>query len=183
MISRIAFFLFVFQSCSLFSQISDSEMEKWKTKWRSELRTKGHQLVSEIEGSQGMSDFSDSIQRLFWEDTFVVENLYRNQLEKDMTTLGMNKASLACASEYEGLIDKYYAILLSKMKVDDREFLISWQNDWKALMVKEQALIGKLMQEEYSGGGSIHSLTYTSRLMQAKKEHTYLLINYLIHLI
>jgi hypothetical protein len=130
-----------------------------------------------------MSAFSDSIQRLFLEDTFVVENLYRKQLEKDITTLGMNKAALACASEYDLLIDKYYAILLTKMKPDDQELLVSWHNIWNSMMVKEHALIGKLMQEEYSGGGSIQSLIYTNRLMEVKRDHVLRLIDYLTHLI
>ena len=114
MISRIVCFIVFCQSSFLFSQVSDADMEKLKTKWRVEFRQKGHELVGKIEGSPGKSNFSDSIQRLFWEDTFVVENLYRKQLEKDITNLGMNKANLACASEYELLVGKYYGILLSK---------------------------------------------------------------------
>lgn len=183
MISRIILLFFVFQYSSVFSQVSDSEMEDLKVKWRVELRSKGHELVRKIEGSQAMSDFSDSIIRLFWEDTFVVENLYQKQLEKDVSTLGMNKANLACSSEYELLVEKYYAILLSKMKPDDKELLTSWQSSWKALMEKERALIGKLMQEEYSGGGSVQSLTYTTRLMTEQKNHLLNLIDYLTNLI
>ena len=181
-IYRVVFVVIFLQSFSLFAQVSDEEMEKLKIGWRVDLRIKGYELALKS-SNEGMSEFSDSIQRLFLEDTFVVENLYRNQLEKDITNLGMNKAALACAAEYELLIEKYYAILLSKMKPEDQELLTSWQNAWQSLMVKEHALIGKLMQEEYSGGGSIQSLTYTSRLMQAKKQHALLLINYLTHLI
>jgi hypothetical protein len=181
-ISRIVFLLFLTQSAFVFGQVPDAEMEILKNKWRVDLREKGHELALKS-SNEGMSEFSDSIRRLFLEDTFVVENLYRKQLDKDITNLGMNKAALACASEYELLIDNYYAALLSKMKPDDKELLVSWQNDWKKLMEKERTLIGKLMQEEYSGGGSIQSLTYTSRLLQAQREHTFQLIDYLTHLI
>lgn len=182
MISRIVFVFVFLQSFALFSQVSDEEMEKLKTRWHADLRTKGHELALKSK-DDGMSEFSDSILRLFLEDTFVVENLYRRQLSKDITNLGMNKASLACASEYELLVDKYYGILLSKMNPDDRQMLVSWQNDWKTLMEKERTLIGKLMQEEYSGGGSVQSLTYTSRLMKAQKDHVLILIDYLSQLI
>ncbi|WP_343632332.1 hypothetical protein [Fluviicola sp.] len=183
MISRIVVLILFFQSSFLFAQVSDAEMEKLKTKWRAELRQKGHELAGKTEIVQGKSEFSDSIRRLFLEDTFVVENLHRKQLEKDLTNLGMNKANLACASEYELLVDKYYGILLSKMKPDDKELLISWQQSWKALMDKERVLIGKFMQEAYSGGGSVQSLTYTSRLMHGQKDHLILLMNYLSELI
>ncbi len=183
MISRTLFFLLFFQCTSLFSQISDSEMETLKNKWRVELRSKGHELAQKTQREEGVSDFSDSIQHAFLEDTFVVENLFSKQLQKESTTLGINKANLACASEYEILADKYYGILLSKMKTDDKESLVSWQNSWKSMMEKERALIGKLMQEEYSGGGSIQSITYTKRLMTAQKDHLLILIDYLTHLI
>ncbi len=182
MISRIILLVVLFQSSALFAQVSDEEMEKLKIKWRVDLREKGHELALKS-SNEGMSEFSDSIQRLFLEDTFVVENLYHNQVNKDITNLGMNKAALAGASEYEALIAKYYQILLSKMKPDDQELLISWHNEWKILLEKERALIGKLMQEEYSGGGSIQSLTYTSRLMRSQKDHAVQLIDYLTHLI
>ena len=183
MLPKIAFVLLFIQSALVYGQVSDAEMETLKSKWRVDLRKKAHDLFSESPAQEGMSAFSDSIQRLFSEDTFVVENLLNKQLEKDPTTLGMNKANLACASEYEQLINKYYGILLSKMKGEDKELLVSWQHAWKALMEKERPLIGKLMQEEYSGGGSIQSLNYTNRLMNEQKAHLLLLIDYLIHLI
>ncbi|WP_294675602.1 hypothetical protein [uncultured Fluviicola sp.] len=183
MISRIVFLLILFNGSSLSAQVSDSEMENMKTKWRAGLTVKARNLEEKTTFKEGMSEFADSIQRLFLKDTFIVENLYRKQLDADATTLGMNKAALACASEYELLIDKYYTILLDKMNPEDRELVISWQANWKVLMEKERALTGKLMKEEYSGGGSIHSLTYTSRLMNAQKEHVLILIDYLTHLI
>lgn len=180
---KIAFF-FLFVQCSLaYGQVSDSDMEKLKTKWRAELQSKGSELAMKKPGTEGMSDFSDSINRLFIADTFVVENLLEKQLRKDATTLGMNKANLACASEYEVLGEKYFQILLMKMKAEDAELLASWQKDWKTLMEKERALIGKLMQEAYSGGGSIQSLTYTGRLMKAQKDHVLQLLDYLTHII
>lgn len=183
MISRIVFILAVFQSSLAFSQLSDSEMETLKDKWRSDLREKGYKLALKTPRQEGVSDFSDSIMRLFLEDTFVVENLLSRQLEKESTNLGINKANLACASEYEKLAEKYYAILLSKMKDDDKPTLVSWKTARKSCMEAERALIGKLMQEEYSGGGSIQSLTYTSRLMNAQKEYVLKIVDYLIHLI
>lgn len=193
MISRITFLFFVFLYSSADAQISDSEMETLKTKWRVELRARWHELSQhpEREGGDsnlserenGASDFSDSIRRQFLEDNFVAENLRQKQLDKEATTLGINKANLACASEYENLVDKYFKILLSKMKDEDKYLVISSQKDWKSLMEKERTLAGKLMQEEYSGGGSIHSIEYTNRLMMQQKNRLLTLIDYLTHLI
>lgn len=183
MLPKIAFF-FLFVSCPLaHSQVSDSDMEKLKIKWRTELQSKGAELAAETPKPEGMSTFSDSIHRLFTADTFVVENLLQRQFGKDPTTLGMNKANLACASEYEVLGEKYYQMLLAKMKEEDAELLASWQKDWKTLLEKERTLIGKLMQEPYSGGGSIQSLIYTGRLMKAQKDHLLTILDYLTHLI
>lgn len=183
MISRIILLFFVFHYSSTFAQISDSEMETLKTKWRVELRSKGHELAVKIPRVEGGSDFSDSIQRLFLEDTFLVENLYRKQLEKDLSTLGINKANLACSSEYEKLVDNYFTILLAKMKEEDKDLLNSWQKDWKTWMEKDRTLIGQLMQEQYSGGGSIQSIEYTNRLMMQQKNRLLTLVDYLTHLI
>lgn len=183
MLPKIAFF-FLFIPCSwVHGQVSDSEMEKLKTKWRAELQSKGAVLAEKIQRTEGMSDFSDSINRLFVADTFVVENLLQRQFRKDPSTLGMNKANLACASEYEVLVENYFQILLAKMKEEDAELLIAWQKDRKMLMEKERVLIGKLMQEPYSGGGSIQSLTYTGRLLKMQKDHLLNVIDYLTHLI
>jgi uncharacterized protein YecT (DUF1311 family) len=183
MILRIVFLFLVFHYSSVHAQISDSEMETLKTKWRVELRARGHELSQKTEREGGASDFSDSIRRQFLEDTFVAENLRLKQLDKEATTLGINKANLACASEYEKLVGTYFNLLLSKMKEEDKDLLISAQKDWKSLMEKEGALAGKLMQEEYSGGGSIHSIEYTERLMNQQKNRLLTLINYLTHLI
>ena len=122
MISRILFLLLVFSGSSLFAQVSDTEMENMKTKWRAGLTAKARNLAEKTPHTEGISEFGDSIQRLFLKDTFVVENLYHRQLDADATNLGMNKAALACASEYELLVDKYYTILLDKMNPEDPEF-------------------------------------------------------------
>lgn len=183
MISRIALLFLLFHYSPVYSQISDSEMETLKAKWRVDLRARGHELSLKTERREGMSDFSDSIRRQFLEDTFVVENLLQKQLDKEATTLGINKANLACASEYEKLVDQYFNVLLSKMKDEDKDLAISSQKDWKSLMEKERTLAGKLMQEEYSGGGSIHSIEYTDRLMMQQKNRLLTLIDYLTHLI
>lgn len=183
MISRIFFLLIVFSCSSLSAQVSDTEMENMKTKWRAGLTAKARDLDAKTPRKEGISEFGDSIRRLFFKDTFVVENLYRRQLNADATTLGMNKAALACASEYEKLVDNYYAALLSKMKEEDKELVISWQRARKSLLEEERRLIGKLMQEEYSGGGSIHSIRYTQRLMNAQKDHLLALVDFLTHLI
>src|SRR5688500_9828311 len=131
MILRIVLLSFVFHYSSVHAQISDSEMEALKIKWRVDLRTRGHELSQKTERETGASDFSDSIRRRFLEDTFVADNLRQKQLDKEATTLGINKANLACASEYEKLVDTYYNLLLSKMKEEDKDLVISAQKDWK----------------------------------------------------
>lgn len=183
MIPKSLIYLFLLLCFYGRAQVSDSQMESFKAKWRVELREKGHELAIDLPREEGKSAFSDSIQRLFLEDTFVVENLLRLQLEKESSTLGINKANLACSSEYEKLVEKYFSILQSKMLDEDKELLNSWQKDWKTLMDRERVLIGKLMQEPYSGGGSIHSIDYTKRLMNQQKSRLLLLIDYLTHII
>lgn len=165
------------------AQISDSEMEELKADWWLELKKEAHQMIRKMPKEESMSDFSDSVQRLFLQDTFVLENIFRRQLDKEQTTLGINKANLFCASEYEKLVDKYFSMLQTKMKKEDTDLLLSWQKEWKKLMVTEQTLIGKLMQEQYSGGGSIHSIEYTSRLMNQNKNRLLTIVNYLTHMI
>jgi hypothetical protein len=183
MIPRIVLLVAVFHYSFSFAQISDSEMETLKTNWRIHLRENGHLLAMKALKIQGRSDFSDSIQRLFIEDTFVVENLLRKQVEKESTNLGINKATIACSVEYEQLADKYYAILVSKMSEEDKKSVELWQQTWKTMIEKERVLIGHLMQERYSGGGIIHSLEYTNRLMMQQKNHLLTVIDYLTHMI
>lgn len=175
--------LLFFTSLKLNAQISDSEMEELKADWWLELKKEAHQMIRQMPKEESMSDFSDSVQRLFLQDTFVLENILRRQLKVETTTLGMNKANLFCASEYEKLVDKYFSMLQAKMKKEDVDLLLSWQKEWKKLMTTEQALIGKLMLEQYSGGGSIHSVEYTSRLINQHKNRLLTIIDYLTHMI
>lgn len=165
------------------AQVSDAEMDALRANWREELSETAHQKILRMPKKEGMPEFSDSIQRLFVRDTFLVENILRRQSAKEPSTLGINKAQLFCASEYDQLVDKYFAILQSKMKKEDAELLVSWQKEWRTLMNTEKLLVGRLMQEPYSGGGSIHSLVYTARLMNQNKNRLLTIIDYLTHMI
>lgn len=176
-------FVFLALHFPVISQVSDAEMDELKTGWRLELSETAHQLVLKRPKEKGMPEFSDSIQRLFIQDTFIVENIIRRQSAKEPSTLGINKARLYGASEYEKLVDKYFGILQSKMKKEDAELLLTWQKEWRTLMNTEQLLVGRLMQEPYSGGGSIHSMTYTARLMNQYKNRLLTIIDYLTHMI
>lgn len=181
-LSSLIVLLFFF-SAKLNAQISDSEMEELKANWWLELKKEAHQMIRKMPKEESMSDFADSVQRLFVQDTFVLENILRRQSDKEPTTLGINKTNMFGASEYEKLVDKYFSMLQARMKKEDQDLLLSWQKDWKKLMVEEQALIGKLMQEQYSGGGSIHSIEYTFRLMNQHKNRLLTIIDYLTHMI
>jgi uncharacterized protein YecT (DUF1311 family) len=134
-----------------------------KIKLDVDIQTK--EFVSTID----TNDYSASF-RQFMTDTFKVERLAAGMLDYDYSTYGINNALDQMLKGYDGLLNKYYQQLMSKLSVSDKEVLKESQRNWLAYRDAELKLLGVLIKEEYSGGGSIQSnllgASYAERIIK-----------------
>lgn len=169
---------------SIFAQITDAEMDVLRSKWKLELAEKADEKLEKWVKDEAKSRFADSMSRIFFKDTFQLDQLLKKQIRKDPSNLGISKANMACMSEYEKLVDVYFAVLASKMKTEDTALVIASQANWKQYMEDERKLCGKLMQKEYSGsGGTAHAPLYTERLKNLSRNRLLELAGYLVNMI
>lgn len=175
----LTYFFLIALTTSVYSQVSDENMEVFRTKWRMELGEKAEVKAASVPKIYGKSAFGDSVTKQFYIDTFIVDNVCKKHQLKDPSTLGINKANMLALKDYEKLVDSYSALLVSKLADKDKELFQSSTNKWLAFIEDERTLCGRLMQPEYSGGGSIHSITYTNRLMNQYRNRLIEVVGYL----
>ena len=111
-------------------------------------------------------------------DTFRIEQLVSKRMDIDYSTLGMNITVEEMTASYDRLMNKYYNKLLKALKSDDQKTLINAQRAWLAYRDAEAILIGTMIQEEYSGGGTIRSNIAVSSYAKLVVKRTIEIFNY-----
>lgn len=100
-------------------------------------------------------ELQDPISIEFRQDTMMIEQQVSDMLEKDYSTLGMVKAVSSLEDGYDKLLNKYYQMLLMKLKEEDRNTLIEAQRNWIKFRDSEKALIRTISSDTYTGGGTM----------------------------
>ena len=80
--------------------------------------------------------------------------------------------------EYDKLLNKYYQILLSRLKDADKPILRQTQRNWIQFRDSEENLNVVLSKEEYTGGGSADKVIYLSDRMELTKRRVIDIHNY-----
>ncbi len=176
---RSLFILFLI-SLPAFSQLEDTELDSLKIIWRSELQLQADELgIGVMDETYGTPAFRDTIYAMFQKDTFVVEGIYAQQLYRDQTTFGMNRASMDCEKEYDALLNKYYNLYLKKLKPEDKKVLITSQKAWLKFRDSEREVNEMMIKTEYSGGGTIQQLIYASQYLYITRQRVFELVSYM----
>jgi len=114
----------------------------------------------------------------FMTDTFVVNRIANRMTDLDYSTYGINNAIDESVKGYDKLLNKYYNKLLERLKGDDKQVLIDAQRKWLAFRDAELHLLGVVIKDEYSGGGTMQSnilgATYADRIVNRVVELFYL---------
>jgi uncharacterized protein YecT (DUF1311 family) len=79
------------------------------------------------------------------------------------------EAVYAAEKEYDKLLNKYYQILLNKMKDIDREVLRETQRNWIQFRDSEKSLAATLTKDHYTGGGSMYKITLAFEILTITK--------------
>jgi uncharacterized protein YecT (DUF1311 family) len=112
-------------------------------------------------------------------DTFKIEERRRLKLEIDYSTTGMVTSTLDANREYDQLLNKYLKRLLESLQASDREILRQSQRNWVKYRDSELELNRLLMDENYSGGGTIQRMLAAARALELTQDRVVDIFHYL----
>ncbi|WP_370390458.1 lysozyme inhibitor LprI family protein [uncultured Winogradskyella sp.] len=145
------------------------------------------QIETEVEmKSQNLKDSllksdlkDDNLYIEFITDTFRIEQRQRLKLDIDYSTNGMVISTLDANREYDKLLNKYYQLLLSSLNEEDKEILKKSQRNWIDFRDSELELNRVLMNDYYSGGGTIQRVFAAARVLEITRDRVIELYRYL----
>lgn len=125
---------------------------------------------------------SVNLRQMFTSDTAQVEQKVREMLDKDYSTMGMVSASREMESGYDGLLNKYYSLLMSKLDEEGKKALRETQRNWIKMRDSEQKLVANLrrMAQEEAGGGTIWGILQADASAQITRRRVFVLAEYLL---
>ena len=133
--------------------------------------------IPALKGSYLAKEYtSDEIE--FSLDTFRFTQVVKKRMEVDYSTAGMNQTVIEMTKSYDILMNKYYNKLLNRLRLEDKKILIVTQRAWIKFRDAEFKLIGVLLNDNYTGGGTIHSSIAISRYSDIIVNRTMEIFNY-----
>jgi uncharacterized protein YecT (DUF1311 family) len=169
-------FLTLFLFCSLFSfaqpdpqEITPERLKKIKTEAEKETA----EYMRKLDTTKLIHE-----EIVFERETYLLGLIREKKTDLDYTTYGMNKATRDWADGHDSLMNKYYNRLLKLLSPEDKKTLIAAQKSWLAYRDAEGQLMGMMMKEEYSGGGTIQSNIATNNYCLLIVERTNTIFNY-----
>lgn len=123
----------------------------------------------------------DPISIEFRQDTAIIEQRANDMMAKNWSTAGLVEVAYYMETEYTKLIDKYYNILLNKLKKEDKEALTLNQKAWQEYRNTEKNLIGVVSSPSYTGGGTIWEITSASSVADIARNRAVDLYNYIVY--
>lgn len=112
-------------------------------------------------------------------DTFKIEEKKRQKLDINYSTNRMIIVLLDANKEYDKLLNKYYIQLINSLNETDREVLKKSQRNWIEFRESEKELNSVLMNDYFSGGGTIQRVIAASKVLDITKDRVIELYRYL----
>lgn len=128
------------------------------------------QLKQTLEAKEYLSDSDKQRSIGFQCDTFKIERLLALKIENDYSTNGMVQAIYEAEQAYDKLLNKYYQVLLKKLNDADKEILKRSQRNWIQFRDSERILNATILNDEYSGGGTLQQLIISSGYLEITKK-------------
>ena len=143
------------------TQVTDSISKKINTAVEKEVL----QLKSSLEKKKYPKEEIEFIL-----DTARIELYYSKYMDIDYTTAGMANATYQATEKYDKLLNKYYQKLMTILKGQDKQVLTQSQRAWMTFRDNEIKLIETLTKDEYSGGGTVQILNYSSLVLELTRK-------------
>lgn len=116
-------------------------------------------------------------------ETFTADKLLESSIDADNTTVGMIEALREAEVAYDKLLNKYYKLLIAKLAEPDKETLRQSQRNWIKFRDGEKLLISTLLEDNYTGGGTMYQVEEASANLDLTKERVQKLFSYLHDLV
>ncbi len=147
-----------------YSQLDLKEVTKEDSlKFESLIKISVDSLKLKLELDDYLNDTEKKLTIDFKIDTFIVSKRFELYISQDYSDFGMKTASIYMLKDFEKLLNKYYKILLSKLKPEDKENLKITQRNWINYRESEKKFNYLVSEDKYSGGGTIQTLFVLSR--------------------
>ena len=147
-----------------YSQLDLKEVTKEDSlKFESLIKISVDSLKLKLELDDYLNDTEKKLTIDFKIDTFIVSKRFELYISQDYSDFGMKTASIYMLKDFEKLLNKYYKILLSKLKPEDKENLKITQRNWINYRESEKQFNYLVSEDKYSGGGTIQTLFVLSR--------------------
>jgi uncharacterized protein YecT (DUF1311 family) len=147
-----------------FSQLEVKEVSKDDSlKFEIIIKKSIDSIKLKLSSDDYLNDIDKKTTIEFTIDTFVIAKRFDLYISQDYSDYGMKTASIHMLNEYEKLLNKYYKILLSNIKPEDKEILKTTQRNWIKYRESELKLNFLVSEDKYSGGGTIQILFVLSR--------------------
>lgn len=173
---KIFFLFFVAISINVFGQESRIS-KKDAIKMEAQIKTTVEKLRKSLSLEDNVYQSDQEVE--FVVDTFTVELRQKLRIELDESTFGMITSTYQANQEYDKLLKKYYLKLIQKLDTKDSEVLKQAQENWIKFRDADQKLNQLLMNDKYSGGGSIQRIFAVSRSCELTKNRVMELFDYL----
>ncbi len=125
------------------------------------------------------SEFFTKLDYQFAVETYTINQKMNLQLDYDYSTYGMISSTVEATQAYDKLLNKYYKMLLNSVDEEGKNILKQAQRNWLAYRDAELQLNYLLIDENYSGGGTIQNITAANRKLQITQTRVTDLVDYL----
>jgi hypothetical protein len=112
----------------------------------------------------------DSITLEFEKEKWRKEKIYIVSGTMAESTFRMEQCNVYLHEEELFLLDKYYKLALSALKPEDKPFLVEDQKLWEKSYESSRGLIRILLDDKYTGGGTMWSLSSTPEYIMDRVE-------------
>lgn len=147
--------------------------------FQKEIKQKADIMKEVLEAKRYISDFEKMNTVGFTIDTFKIEEMLSMRLENDFTSFGMIDAISQAEESYDKLLNTYYQILKKKLNEEDQETLKGAQLNWIKFRDSEKSINVIISMPQYSGGGTMHSITVAYESLQITKRRVLEIYNHI----
>ncbi len=161
-IKNVVLMVALLATLPVFAQQESAEEKAIKKEIKAEVDRK----VAEFKVQLAASDPYSKESAEFMSDTFRIERTLELAIEKDGSTQGMNRAMRDADASYDVLLNKYYKKIMSKLDIKDKNIFKEAQRTWVVFRNNETKVASMLVNEKYSGGGTIQSNIFSGRVYE-----------------
>lgn len=156
--------IFLFIINFSFSQLDVKEVTKEDSiRFENTIKKSIDSLKLKLNTEDYLNDTDKKFTIEFAIDTFTISKRFDLYISQDYSDFGMKTASINMLNDYEKLLNKYYKILLTQLKQEDKETLKIAQRNWINYRKSEEQFNYLVSEDKYSGGGTIQTLFVLSR--------------------